>query len=200
MNEPDNETARIRKHLSDRYDNAVRNAAEVNRKAIDATIVGAEERTQFFEKLALGCCASLLAISSFIGARQGQHLLPSWLFRATLIALAFGASSALLRNLRFQAYRHTHWNRENASALLNRLIVEDECMRRIGGVDSDGKIDLEKWQRDFESESSVLKGRLEEFQTREARMVAEIRRLETITLLGVVATIGFVVALCWVNL
>ncbi len=40
MNESDNEAARIKKHLSDRYDNAVRNAAEVNRKAIDATMEG----------------------------------------------------------------------------------------------------------------------------------------------------------------
>lgn len=125
----------LRKHQSALYDNAVTHPAEVNRKAVDVSLDIGKAKMQYFEKLALGCGAAILAMASYIGGKPGIHLHPYWLPRAALVSLALGTCIALFRNWSFQAYTMAHWRRENVSAQSNLLRAEHPCMRESGGLD-----------------------------------------------------------------
>jgi hypothetical protein len=63
----------------------------------------AKERTQFFEKLAIGSGATIAALVSFLGAHS-EKLRPPWILRTSLVALVVAIFSALYRNLRYPKY------------------------------------------------------------------------------------------------
>jgi len=59
---------------------------------------GAKERTQFFEKLAIGAGATIAALVSFLGANNKRVLHPEWILRCALVALVVAMFGAMLRN------------------------------------------------------------------------------------------------------
>jgi hypothetical protein len=63
----------------------------------------AKERTQFFEKLAIGSGAAITALVSFLGAHP-KCLRPPWALRTSLVSLAVAILAALCRSLTYQEY------------------------------------------------------------------------------------------------
>ena len=65
----------------------------------------AKDRTQYFEKLTIGCGAAIAAFVSFLGATSDKHPLhPKWMLPSTVALLTFAMFAALYRNLRYQNY------------------------------------------------------------------------------------------------
>src|SRR6266481_3639165 len=63
----------------------------------------AKERTQYFEKLAIGSGATIAAIVSFLGVHAGK-LHPVWIMQCSLISLVVAIVAALYRNFRYPHY------------------------------------------------------------------------------------------------
>ena len=85
------------------HDAAKGNLNEAVKTTNQTQIDIANERTQFFEKLAIGSGATIAALVSFLGAHSGG-LRPPWILRTSLVALVVAIFSALYRNLRYPNY------------------------------------------------------------------------------------------------
>jgi hypothetical protein len=86
------------------YDRALA-ARHAARADLDRTVLdGTKERTQFFEKLAIGSGATIAALVSFLGANDKRVLHPHWILRSALVALVVAMFTAMLRN-----YVYLHW-------------------------------------------------------------------------------------------
>jgi hypothetical protein len=84
-----------------------------------------KEKTQFFEKLALGSGATIAALVSFLGARK-DALSPRWLLRSSIVSLALVILLSLYRNWRYQFYALRSSRREYFAALQREQRTRDE--------------------------------------------------------------------------
>ena len=189
----------LRKTRSDLYDNLVRRAAEITLHAVDASVDIGKEKTQYFEKLALGCGAAVVAIASFVGSKPGIHLQPAWLLKTSLITLALGCSASMYRNWRFTFYSIAYWRRQDWSCKLDRLRAENACMNDCGGLGPNGPINIADWQKTFNEENELFSRKLESASRHEKSVSRELLWVEHATLLCVVASLVCVVTLCWWN-
>ncbi len=111
-----------------RYVDATRQQAEKQAEL-------AKERTQYFEKIALGSGATIAAVVSFIGS-QKSTLQPAWLFRSALIALVVTMVAAMYRNYKypyyvmnvFQGFKLSKWQRQ---AKAKREILSKQYRRTL---------------------------------------------------------------------
>ena len=88
------------RHLLQNADQSLKDArADISQTQVD----GAKEKTQYFEKLAIGSGASIAAIVSFLGTHTAR-LQPAWILRCSLISLAVALVAALYRNYRYMSY------------------------------------------------------------------------------------------------
>jgi hypothetical protein len=86
------------------YDRALA-ARHLAKDDLDQTVLsGAKERTQFFEKLAIGSGATIAALVSFLGANDKRVLHPHWILSCALVALVVAIFTAMFRN-----YMYLHW-------------------------------------------------------------------------------------------
>ena len=80
-------------------------------------------RSQYFEKLTIGCGAAIAAIVSFLGGSNKHALHPTWVLRCSLVALAVAMRAALYRNCRYQNY----WMAFDKRAYTEALRDEERC-------------------------------------------------------------------------
>ena len=86
---------RLKKLLESAYTNAT----DVGNQAAQAHADIAKEKTQYFEKIALGSGATIAAVVSFVGVHAGR-LKPPFLLRSALVTLVAAMVSSMYRNWR----------------------------------------------------------------------------------------------------
>jgi hypothetical protein len=103
----DVERARLLLQEATRSENKA--ATSFNRVQVDA----GKEKSQYFEKLAIGSGAAIAAIVSFLGAHSGSGaaLKPGWILRCSLVSLVVALFAALYRNFRYPYYVFAVWKR-----------------------------------------------------------------------------------------
>jgi hypothetical protein len=89
--------------LQIRHERAQEQANKADAAAEQAKVDIAKERTQFFEKLAIGSGAAITALVSFLGAHS-EKLRPPWILRTSLVSLVVAILAALCRSLTYQKY------------------------------------------------------------------------------------------------
>ncbi len=179
MGKGDEDAARLR-HLQ-LADQSLNEAIKsLNQTQLD----GAKERTQYFEKLAIGAGAAIAAIVSFLGAHAGR-LQPAWILRCSLIALVVALIFALYRNLRYPTY---------VLAVRNRLWIEaSRCQqqrkndvfqvdRSVVSWQSGEPIDLQEWTAEFRKSDAGLETLVEDQLKRENRLLKEFKCAEYVCL------------------
>jgi hypothetical protein len=187
--------ARLRllwQHAEESLNEAAKN---LNQSQLD----GAKERTQYFEKLAIGSGAAIAAIVSFLGARAGK-LQPAWILRCSLIALVVAMISALYRNLRYPNY---------VLAVRNRLWIEasryqQQCKNDVFQVDrsvvswqSGGPIDIQAWTSGFKESDAELEIIVKDRVKQENRLLNEFKAAEYFCLSSICIAM---VSLVWLAL
>jgi hypothetical protein len=89
--------------LQIRHERAQERANKADADFDQAQADNAKERTQFFEKLAIGSGAAITALVSFLGAHP-RCLRPPWILRTSLVALGVAIFFALCRSLMYLEY------------------------------------------------------------------------------------------------
>jgi hypothetical protein len=180
--------------------NAILTSTEIDKHAVHATLDIAKEKTQYLEKLSLGCGATVALIVSFVGAHAG-HLQPEWLLRLVLVVLVFAMMFGFLRNWIFPWYSYGTCERQVWAAKLKTEYARKDLISTGTALFlADGNlIDVETWLRDFDKTESTIKSAIDRFKKMEERGFDWANRAEYLTL-GL-ASIGMVllVALAWNN-
>jgi len=193
---PAKRDARLKQALS----SAANHAADVNKLALQSSVDIGKEKTQYFEKISLGCGATAALIVSFVGAHAGS-LRPKWMLRSALVTLVLTMMFGFLRNWLFPWYLMGVWGRRDMKAKLDTALAQRDLIQ-TGSVIliEDGKlIETDSWLQGFQKDHDDFKKKMGELQRMEERSFVWTRRVE-FTTLGL-ASVGMVllVALAWLN-
>jgi hypothetical protein len=187
---------RLRQNLN----SASQSAANINAQAVQASIEIGKEKTQYFEKIALGCGATVALMVSFVGAHAGI-LQPRWLLRSALIALVFGMVCGFLRNWLFQWYINSMWLKRALEAKCQRESARKELIETgTAFAQEDGKpIDVAHFVSDFTENEKQVKKKLATLGKMESRFFEGTRIIEILSLALACLGMAFLVALAWRN-
>ncbi len=175
---------------------AADHAANVNKQAVQSSVDVGKEKTQYFEKVSLGCGATVALIVSFVGAHAGR-LEPRWLLRSALVTLVLAMMFGFFRNWIFPWYVFAVWGHQDFKAKLERQLAKKELVL-IGFAVSieDGQlIDPNAWLPDSEKDEGALKAGIAKLKALEDRSFNWTQRIEYVTLM--LASVGWV---CWLLL
>lgn len=142
------------------------------------------ERTQYFEKLAIGSGAALAALVSFLGV-HAKDLNPPWLMRTALALLALSMVSALYRNFRYPYYvlaiKDLSW--------VHAKVQEQDCKKECFEIEPDAiawqtgeRIDGEKWIKEANAEKTRIGEAIEKKERRHKRLLREFTYAEAVCL------------------
>src|ERR1700733_3746757 len=110
--------------LKQRWQTAEERVRKAGAKFNQVQADAAKDRTQYFEKLTIGCGAAIAAIVSFLGATSDRHPLhPKWVLPTTVAVLSFAMFAALYRNYRYQNYLINVFKK----AYLQACLQEQRC-------------------------------------------------------------------------
>ena len=158
------------------------------------------ERTQYFEKIALGCGATIALVVSFVGAKNGR-LQPPWLLRSSLVVLALAMVSAMYRNWRYPFYVLAVIYKHLDKAMLKEV----ECKRNVMvttnalSLQTGEPIDVARVERNTEEAKSILARKIEEFDSQERGVWKEIKFFESTALVLTILGLSLLIWLAWVN-
>ena len=171
-------------------------AAQYNEKQIEL----AKERTQYFEKLALGSGATIAAVVSFIGTHLGR-LRPPLLLRSTLVILVVAMLAAMARNWFYPRYVLATFLREYDEALLEREKTRAGYFSAGPALSlQDGKpIDVQGWLAHHEQIKPILNLKISQFEAESEHWLKLIKVLELICLGASGLAIASLVLLAWIN-
>jgi len=189
------------KRLEHLVNAATREASAAERQQHERQLELARDRTQYFEKIALGSGATIAAVVSFIGAHK-DRLQPPWLFRAALVALVVAMFAAMYRNFRYPYYLMNVWQGFKLSKWEARERSKRNYFAAVPAHSlQDGKpIDGAEWARDFDSRiEPALKAKISEFARGEKATYRETQIAEALSLVAAVVGISFLVLLAWKN-
>jgi hypothetical protein len=160
----------------------------------------AKERTQFFEKIALGAGATIAAIVSFVGSRSG-HLQPPWLLRAALVSLVLSMVGALLRNWRYPFYLLSTFTGRKLVAAMNYNKRKADLIATgvMGDIETGRRIDPRQWMKEHASQIDIGDDSVDEAQKQSDGLYNNIRVIEMLTLGLSLLGIAMLIALAWVN-
>ena len=159
-----------------------------------------KERTQYFEKLVLGCGATIALVVSYLGS-QHPTLEPKWLLRTALVALGAAMLGAMYRNWIYPRYVLSARYKELDEALLENHRNYGEFARttpltslQTGRPASDyiahptfGEID------------AVLTAKIKEFKEQEDHIWKNLKWVEPAVLFFAATGIILLVVLAWIN-
>jgi hypothetical protein len=180
---PISEQARLQHLVKLAAESQEQTAEDFDKTQLDA----GTQRTQFFEKLAIGSGATIAALVSFLGT-QHSSLHPHWILRCSLVSLAVALVAALYRNFRYPNYILAVDKRlwMAASKLTqerkNDVLQAQDMRRPIYGLQTGRPIDLDDWTPKFNKSDSGLKGLIDKELRREKRLMREWRTAEKICL------------------
>jgi hypothetical protein len=147
-------------------------------KAYNQTQVDtAKDRTQYFEKLTIGCGAAIAALVSFLGATSDKHpLQPKWLLHYTLLALVLAMFAALWRNWRYQNYllmmAKKVWGQSQYEEQQRRN--EFFQVATVSGWQTGKRINLDEWNPQFQTMQAGLEKKLAKLARQEKLHLKEI--------------------------
>jgi hypothetical protein len=183
------------------YDEAAQDYSKKANQLNEYSIVAANDRVSFFEKVAIGAGACIAAIVSFLGAKT-HPLEPRWVLRASLISLASALFAALLRNYLYPFYLFAARQVQFSKAYREREKRKALCVKAMPvnlnwdtGEQIDPKTFLIDWEQDDKQSASAI----ETFQKREARYFRGWKWSEVACLGAVVASSVWLVLLVWWN-
>jgi hypothetical protein len=186
--------------LQQTFNDAVRSSADINKQAVQSSLDVAKEKTQYLEKVSIGCGATVALIVTFLGAHAG-HLRPEWLLRSALVVLVLAMMFGFLRNWIFPWYTFGAWGVQDYKAKLNKEDARRALISTGTALDADDgqPIDVDSWLHDFEKTESDLKSTIDRFQKMEKLAFDWARRTEYITLGLASGGMALLVALAWIN-
>lgn len=188
------------KRLEILYQNARGKRASIDEQLSKSSLDINKERIQYFEKIALGCGATIALVGSFVGSRAGK-LEPAWLLRSALLVLALAMVSAMYRNWRYPYYVLAAIYKQLDKAMLE----EAECHRNLNvstnalSLKTGQPIDIQEAERNFQRAKSALTAKINEFETQERRVSREIKFIEPLALILTTTGLTLLIALAWLN-
>jgi hypothetical protein len=186
--------------LREAFAHAADHAANVNKQAVQSSMDVGKEKTQYFEKVSLGCGATVALIVSFVGAHAGR-LQPRWLLRSALVTLVLAMMFGFFRNWLFPWYVFAVWGHQDFNAKLDREHAKRDLVL-IGfavSIEDGQPIDPDAWLRDFEKDETAFKARIAELKDLEDRSFNWTKRIEYVTLILASVGMALLVALAWLN-
>jgi hypothetical protein len=180
--------------------NAAKHSTRINKRAVQSSIDIGKEKTQYFEKVSLGCGGTVALIVSFLGAHAGR-LQPRWLLRSALVTLVLAMMLGFFRNWLFPWYAFGVWQVQDLDAQVKRERARrDLIAAELTFAAEDGQpIDPQTWIADFQYREVVYDAKIEELKKARDRWFNWTKYTEQLTL--VLASLGIVllVALAWWN-
>ena len=170
------DAARLRLLLQQSEQGVDEAAIRLNQAQVD----GAKERTQYFEKLAIGSGAAIAAIVSFLGTHTNS-LHPKWVLRSSLVSLVCALTAALYRNFRYPNYLLATYNRLWIEASRHQQQRKNDVVqadRSIISLQSGTPIDLQEWIKEFKKSDSGLESLIKERAVRENCLLREFKVAE----------------------
>ena len=154
------------------------------------------ERTQFFEKLAIGSGAAVAVIVSYLGV-HARGLSPSWMIHAALALLTVSMVSALYRNFRYPYYvlaiKDLNW--------INAKVHEQKCKKECFEAEPNAismrtgePINAKKWISEADAEEKKIEEAIHKKEKRHERLLREFTYAEVVCL---VALSFATIALAW---
>lgn len=189
-----------RQRLERLFDSAAKHATDMNHRAAQGSIDIGKERTQYFEKIALMCSATIALVVSFVGSHAGR-LQPVWLLRSVLILLVLAMVAAIYRNWRFPFYVLAGYMKQELEAKQDK----ERCRRDlIAGVPTfdleDGTtIDVPTFLVEFAKTDKTFDKRIEEVKKCADSAFSVVKLVERAALLLIVLAMMLLVALAWIN-
>ena len=177
--------AGIDRRLKARWNRASESAAKINAEAVQASIDLAKEKTQYFEKIALGSGVTIAVVVSFVGAHSGK-LQPPWLLRSALVSLALAMIGAMYRNWEYQFYVIALWYRKDFAAKLERECCKRDYLaafaNRAVWIEDGEQVDAVAFAQDYNDYEKKLEGSIAKSQTMEDRAFKATKYVEFATL------------------
>ena len=195
MNPGFEDAARLRLLLQQSEQGVEEAATRLNQAQVD----GAKERTQYFEKLAIGSGAAIAAIVSFLGAHTSS-LHPKWILRGSLVSLVCALTAALYRNFRYPNYVLATYNRLWIEACRQQQQRKNDVFqadRSVVSLQSGTPINLLEWTRDFKKSDSGLEALIKERTVLENRLLGEFKAAEFVCLVSICLAM---ISLVWIAL
>jgi hypothetical protein len=188
------------KRLEALLDSASKYARETNQRAAQVSIDIAQEKTQYFEKLALASGGTIALVVSFVGSHAGK-LQPPWLLRSSLVVLVLAMIAAMYRNWKYPFYLLAVHAKLDFDAKLDKERCRRDCIVAIPALSlQDGKpINVQEFVKGFSATETVLTEKIKEFQKTERSAFTIVKYVEQITLLLMVIAMAMLVALAWKN-
>jgi hypothetical protein len=186
-------------HLHVLWKNSQKGLDEAIERLNQTQADGARERTQYFEKLAIGSGAAIAAIVSFVGTHAGK-LHPAWILRCSLVALVVAMIAALYRNLRYPTYVLATYNKLWIEASRHQQQCKNDVFladRNVRSLQSGGPIDLQDCTAGFKESDAKLETLIIERTERENRLLKEFRAAEYVCISFVCVAM---VSLVWLAL
>ena len=179
---------------------AANHADKVEDELWKTSIRIAEERSAFFEKVALGCGATVAAVVSFLGAHSGR-LTPQYLLRASLVTLVLSMLAAMYRNWRYPSYVLANYQTQQYEALLKRERSRRDLFSAVPTVSlQDGQpINAASFAQYVEELEGSFKESIANFKRSVGRINREVAWVGNLSLLLAAAGICQLIALAWIN-
>jgi hypothetical protein len=180
--------------LQIRHERAQWQANEADAAAEQAQVDIARERTQFFEKVAIGSGAAITALVSFLGAHP-KSLRPPWVLRTSLISLVVAILAALCRSLTYQKYFPS-----TADIRRSKLRIEEQQLKRERILHSGG--DQPTDDKTADRLAGLIKGTQDALPKKECEkrwLFRELKAAEIVCLLAVAVAMVSLVWLALVN-
>jgi len=176
-------------------------ASEANQRTSNTSIEVGKEKTQYFEKIALGTGATIAAIVSFVGSSPASIHSPL-LVKLALVLLVIGLAAAMYRNWRYPFYTMSVWLRAEAEAKLQVEHCEYELFDDHPDIQiiEDGLlVPHDLWKHKYEQQRMQSTETITAAIKRENRIFLEIQTVENAALILIILAIVLLTALIWVN-
>ena len=170
--------------------------AQIQEKQADL----AKERTQYFEKIALGSAGTIAAMVSFVGAHSGR-LRPPWLLRSALVTLVIAMVAAMIRNLIYPRYVEAVYFVADHEAQLRSEQARADFFASVPARDihTGGPVDARGFLANHMKVVPAFTELISQTKEKETRYFRCSRLLEQVSLSAVGVGITLLVALAWFN-
>ena len=179
---------------------AANHADKVEEELWKTSIRIAAETSAFFEKVALGCGATVAAVVSFLGAHSGR-LAPPFLLRASLVTLLVSMLAAMYRNWRYPNYVLVSYQSQQYEALLKRERCRRDLFSAVPSISlEDGQsVNAAAFAQYVEKLEGSFADSIANFKRKGDRINNEVTWIGNLSLLFAVAGICELIVLAWIN-
>jgi hypothetical protein len=151
-------------------DSADAQAEATGKQLNDKQVELSKERTQYFEKIALGSGATIAAIVLFVGSHAAK-LRPGFLLRSALIAFVASMITAMVRNWIYPYYVSAVFMTEYDKALLNQQNAKTALFIAVPtiSIQTGVWVDISQWQANHAEVKAGLESKIDDFKRKSER-------------------------------